>query len=112
MTHAPLTLPTRGIKAMETITTSAVMPLIEAAYEGNTVQVQSLIEAGADINEKDAAGRTALMIAANRGHTYVVQLLLERGADAGVRDNNGVTAMEAAESRGFQRIVSMLKQFS
>jgi excisionase family DNA binding protein len=97
---------------METITTSAVMPLIEAAYEGNTGQVQSLIEAGANVNEKDAAGRTALMIAANRGHTYVVQLLLERGADATVKDNNGQTAMEAAESRGFQRIVSMLEKFS
>ena len=97
---------------METITTSAVMPLIEAAYEGNTVEVQSLIETGADVNEKDASGRTALMIAANRGHTYVVQLLLERGADAGVRDNNGTSAIEFAESRGFQRIVSMLKNFS
>jgi excisionase family DNA binding protein len=97
---------------METITTSTLMPLIEAAYEGNTVQVQSLIEEGADLNEKDAAGRTALMIAANRGHTYVVQLLLERGADANATDNNGLTAMQAAESRGFHRIVSMLRKFS
>ena len=46
---------------METITSSAAMPLIEAAYEGNTVQVQSLIEEGAGVNEKDASGRTALM---------------------------------------------------
>lgn len=97
---------------METITTVTVMPLIEAAYEGNTVQVQSLIEEGVDVNEKDASGRTALMIAANRGHTYVVQLLLERGADANATDNNGLTAMQAAESRGFQRIVSMLRKFS
>lgn len=97
---------------METTQTTAVMPLIEAAYEGNTVQVQSLIEEGADVNEKDASGRTALMIAANRGHTYVVQLLLERGADANATDNNGLTAMQAAESRGFQRIVSMLRKFA
>lgn len=97
---------------METTQTTAVMPLIEAAYEGNTVEVQSLIDEGADINEKDASGRTALMIAANRGHTYVVQLLLERGADANATDNNGLTAIQAAESRGFQRIVSMLRQFS
>ncbi|HKS26489.1 MAG TPA: ankyrin repeat domain-containing protein [Pyrinomonadaceae bacterium] len=100
------------LTSMDTITTNAVMPLIEAAYEGNTVQVQSLIEEGADVNERDASGRTALMIAANRGHTYVVQLLLERGADANVTDNKGTTAMQAAESRGFQRIVSMLKKFS
>lgn len=97
---------------MDTITTSAVMPLIEAAYEGNTSQVQSLIEEGADVNEKDASGRTALMIAANRGHTYVVQLLLERNADAHATDNKGLTAMQLAESRGFERIVSILRKFS
>lgn len=97
---------------MDTMTTSAVMPLIEAAYEGNTAQVQSLIDEGADINERDASGRTALMVAANRGHTYVVQLLLERGADANANDNKGGTAIQAAESRGFQRIVSILRQFS
>lgn len=91
---------------------NSIMPLIEAAYEGDTVQVQTLIEEGADVNEKDMSGRTALMIAANRGHTYVVQLLLERGADASVRDNNGFSALQAAESRGFQRIVSLLKKFS
>jgi excisionase family DNA binding protein len=91
---------------------NAVMPLIEAAYEGNTVQVQSLIEEGVNVNEKDASGRTALMIAANRGHTYVVQLLLECGADVNATDNNGLTAIQAAESRGFQRIVSMLRKFS
>lgn len=97
---------------MDTTTTTAVMPLIEAAYEGNTVQVQSLIEEGVDVNEKDASGRTALMIAANRGHTYVVQLLLERGADISATDNKGQTAMQAAESRGFERIVSMLRKYS
>ncbi len=75
---------------METISSNAVMPLIEAAYEGNTVQVQALIDEGADVNERDAAGRTALMIAASRGHTYVVQLLLEKGADPNARDNNGL----------------------
>jgi excisionase family DNA binding protein len=97
---------------METTTTSATMPLIEAAYEGNTVQVQALLEEGADVNEKDAAGRTPLMIAANRGHTYVVQLLLDRGADAGASDHQGLTALQAAESRGFHRIVSLLRKFS
>jgi excisionase family DNA binding protein len=97
---------------METITRHAIMPLIEAAYEGNTVQVQALIEEGANVNDKDTAGRTALMIAANRGHTYVVQLLLDCGADANAVDNSGMTAIQAAESRGFQRIVSLLKNFS
>jgi excisionase family DNA binding protein len=96
---------------METTTIGGVMPLVEAAFEGDMVRVQALIEEGADVNERDASGRTALMIAANRGHTYVVQLLLERGADANARDNQGLTALEAAESRGFQRIVSLLSKF-
>jgi excisionase family DNA binding protein len=97
---------------METTTSGAVMPLIEAAYEGNTVQVQALLEEGTDVNEKDASGRTPLMIAADRGHTYVVQLLLDCGADANARDNSGLTALQAAESRGFHRIVSLLRKFS
>lgn len=97
---------------METTLGKSIMPLIEAAYEGNTVQVQSFLEEGADVNEKDASGRTALMIAANRGHTYVVQLLLDNGADANLKDNLGNSALQAAESRGFHRIVSLLRKFS
>lgn len=97
---------------METTLDNSIMPLIEAAYEGNTVQVQALLEEGANVNEKDASGRTALMIAANRGHTYVVQLLLDSGADANIRDNHGFSALQSAESRGFHRIVSLLRKFS
>lgn len=97
---------------METITSRGVLPLMEAVYEGNTVEVKALIDEGVNVNERDESGRTALMIAANRGHTYVVQLLLESGADANAKDNQGMTAIQSAADRGFERIVSMLRKFS
>ena len=43
-----------------------------------------LIEAGADINKANSAGRTPLFWARKEGNTEIVDLLLENGAIEGV----------------------------
>lgn len=57
-----------------------------AAERGDTAQVKRLIAAGADVNEKDKSGYTALMWAAREGHTEIARALVEARADMNVRD--------------------------
>jgi ankyrin repeat protein len=52
-----------------------------ASLYGHLNVVKLLIEEGADVNARDDAGLTALMIALGRGHTDVAQFLIEAGAE-------------------------------
>lgn len=52
-----------------------------AVNNGHVDTVGLLLEAGADINNTDAWGRTPLMRAAWEGRTAMVRLLLQKGAD-------------------------------
>ena len=53
-----------------------------------------LLDAGAHIDDRDARGRTALMIAAEGGRAEVATLLLARGADLSLKDNAGKRAAD------------------
>lgn len=55
-------------------------PLMVAAFEGHEDVVRILLEAGADVNAKDAEGNTALSLATTRGHQDVIKLLKAKGA--------------------------------
>jgi ankyrin repeat protein len=56
--------------------------------------VTALLDAGARINDRDARGRTALMIAAEGGHGEIADLLLARGADPSLKDKGGKRAAD------------------
>ncbi|UCE71194.1 MAG: ankyrin repeat domain-containing protein, partial [Nitrospiraceae bacterium] len=71
-----------------------------AAFAGLTEKVNSLIKDGANVNEKDKSGETALMAAALMGNTEIVIRLLEHGADVNAKDMNGETALMAAAFTG------------
>lgn len=60
--------------------------LRRAASEGDVAKVKELLDAGVDVNAKNAYGGTALSFACDRGRTEMVQLLLERGADPNTKD--------------------------
>ena len=69
-------------------------PLQSAAELGNKHVASLLIAAGARINEKGPAGRTALHYA--RGQLHVLQLLIEKGADVNSRDEDGASPLDDA----------------
>jgi len=67
----------------------------ESAPEPRAILVvQQLLDAGARIDDRDARGRTALMIAAEGGHAGIANLLLERGADPSLQDKAGKRAAD------------------
>jgi ankyrin repeat protein len=56
--------------------------------------VTYLVAAGARIDDRDARGRTALMIAAEGNHGEIAQLLLSHGADLSLHDKAGKGAAD------------------
>jgi ankyrin repeat protein len=58
-----------------------------------------LLDAGADVNARDARGRSALHAAAAQGYNDVVKYLVERGADLDAADNDGLKPVDAAAGK-------------
>ena len=61
--------------------------LIRAAEAGDTPAVQRLLKEGADINGRDAQGRTPVMAATHGNRVETVRALIQAGADINIRDN-------------------------
>ena len=67
----------------------------ESAPETQAIKiVGQLLDAGARIDDRDARGRTALMIAAEGGRSGIAGLLLARGADPSLKDKAGKRAVD------------------
>jgi ankyrin repeat protein len=74
--------------------------LIAAAKQGDAGQVRAQLQAGADVNGRDGAQRTALLHAVRGGQLAAVRALIEAKADLDARDQDGRTAlMEAARRK-------------
>ncbi|TFB11465.1 ankyrin repeat domain-containing protein [Candidatus Marinimicrobia bacterium MT.SAG.3] len=89
----------------------------QAEYEGYTALmsvnnpeiVQLLIEYGANVDSKYTNNWTALMFSASEGDKEVVKILLDSGADANAVDNAGRNAMVLASINGHSEIVKLLE---
>jgi ankyrin repeat protein len=55
----------------------------------------------ANVNARDAKGRTILMFAAAVGDDRAVMMLILKGADVVARDNDGYTAIHYAAAKKF-----------
>lgn len=81
------------------------------AAEGRYEKVLRHIKRGIDINARNPAGGTALMIAAKRGHLPVVRALLNAGADPNIALHEvAYRALHTAAQEGFDQIVDELVQ--
>ncbi|MBN2132199.1 MAG: ankyrin repeat domain-containing protein [Sedimentisphaerales bacterium] len=79
-----------------------------AADSGDLEALKQHIENGANVNQVDAFGYSALKRTIEPGHTEAVKLLLDAGADANIKDRAGTPALLSAASRGHAEIVKLL----
>ena len=75
---------------------------------GHGEVLRLLVEAGADMEERNSQGRTALMVASLEGHQGVVEALLRAGAQVEAADEDGGTALMVASLNGHQGVVEQL----
>jgi ankyrin repeat protein len=72
---------------------ASTTPLIKASIEGDSLAVQKLIDAGANINEPDSRGYTALFYAVEYGQLELVKSLISNGANLESKDSLGMTPL-------------------
>jgi ankyrin repeat protein len=85
-------------------------PLAQAAAEGRSDEVRRLLEEGAQVDERDRTGFTALTWAARHGEIEAVRLLLAAGANPDLRDGyvNGWSPLMHALHKGRTAVVVAL----
>jgi cytochrome c len=81
-------------------------PLHDAAKAGDVVQIQLLLDQGADINESSGTA-PPLYFAINLQHAEAAELLIERGADVNARSTWGMP-LHAAATKGMATIATLL----
>ena len=64
-----------------------------ALRRGHVAVAQLLLEHGADVDARDDAGFTPLLLASREGHAALVRILFEHGADTEARDNDKRTSL-------------------
>ena len=74
--------------------------LFSAAVTGDPDAVASILDAGANIDERDSDGRTVLHHAAAAGQTLLLQALITRGARCDTQDDGAWSPLHSAASSG------------
>ncbi len=87
---------------------SSAALLTQAVTSGNVQAVSTALANGADVDERNAGGQTAIILAVIFGHTNLVRLLVNAGADPRLRDNLGLDAIEWAQRRGLTEALEIL----
>ena len=90
------------------VTKTAQQSLIDACYYGDMERVESLLDAGVDINARNKEGVTALAYASEKGYMDIVRKLLANNADVNARSNIGSTPLMNAAYTGQLKIVDTL----
>jgi ankyrin repeat protein len=81
--------------------------LMFAARVGDLASARLLLAAGANVNDADAWGVSAMVLAAHSGFTELVEFLLDKGADANAT-GPGFTALHEAIMRRDEKMVTAL----
>ena len=71
-----------------------------------------LLDLGADIEARDATGRTPLLAAVDKGSNNAALIIMGRGGDLHARDNSGWSIAHFAAYKNNITIIRSLKHFS
>ncbi|MDR2877234.1 MAG: ankyrin repeat domain-containing protein, partial [Chromatiales bacterium] len=82
--------------------------LMKSVMHDSPTRVTEMLANGADVDERNAYGWTALMHAARTGDVEMITLLLDHGAAIDTSDKEGWTALMRAAHRGNLDAVNML----
>jgi len=77
--------------------------------ETRTACVRLLLEAGADVNNRQERGNTPLHTSAHLGDIGTVEALLAHGADVELRSDDGKSAADYAHEDGHEELAAELK---
>jgi ankyrin repeat protein len=84
-------------------------PIVRAAQRGSIDDIESLLEAHADVDECHwPIGRNAMAVAAHCGNEEVVELLFRHGAKISQKDSLHYTPLHLAASRGHIGVLQFL----
>ncbi len=86
-----------------------VQTLFRVVERGNLAWTHRLIALGADVNVRNEAGQTPLMIATEKGYADMVQVLIQHGANPKIVNKQGETALTIALMKGYTRIAESLE---
>jgi len=81
-----------------------------AAANGHTEIVKVLVDKGANVDARDLAGHTPIMLAAIYGCNKTIQVLLDGGANPSLKTFAGTTAAQYAENNNHPLAVALLKK--
>lgn len=88
--------------------TATFSPLIVACERGNPLIVGSLLDAGANVNDRTRTGVSPLALCAGNSSLDTVKKLLALGAEVEAADNRGQTPLMWAATRGKVETVKLL----
>ena len=82
--------------------------LLIASESGDVTTVNSLLNSGASLMNRDRDGHSALWLAAYQGHVDVLKSLIEHHADVNSRGQDGWTPLMWAAYNGNAEVVKLL----
>ena len=86
-------------------------PLLAAVMHNHIKCVRILLENGADVNQTDDQGHSALSIAARHGYFHLAELLVSSGAHLSLRSHRGGgTALQKARKYKHTKIIELLEK--